>query len=61
MKFGFEVQKLLFKWLNRRGKNNCLNGEKFKQMLKRYPLPKPRIRVRMFESSVNRLCEEPCA
>jgi group II intron reverse transcriptase/maturase len=53
VRFGFEVQKLLFKWLNRRGKNNCLNGEKFKQMLKRYPLPKPRIRVRMFESPVN--------
>jgi RNA-directed DNA polymerase len=53
VRFGFEVQKLLFKWLNRRGKKDCLNGEKFKQMLKRYPLPKPRIRVRMFEFSVN--------
>jgi RNA-directed DNA polymerase len=52
-RFGFEVQKLLFKWLNRRGKKNCLNGEKFKQMLKRYPLPKPRIKVRMLEFSVN--------
>jgi len=52
-RFGEEVKKLLFKWLNRRGKKNCLNGEKFNEMLKRYPLPKPRIRVRMFGFSVN--------
>ena len=52
-RFGEEMKKLLFKWLNRRGKKNCLNGEKFNEMLKRYPLPKPRIRVRMFGFSVN--------
>ncbi len=52
-RFGEEVKKLLFKWLNRRGKKNCLNGAKFNEMLKRYPLPKPRIRVRMFGFSVN--------
>ncbi len=52
-RFGDEVEKLLFKWLNRRGKKNCLNGEKFEEMLKRFPLPKPRIRVSMFGSSVN--------
>ena len=53
MRFGMEVEKLLFKWLNRRGKRNCLSWEKFKEMLKRFPLPKPRIRVRMFGFSVN--------
>ncbi len=47
-RFGYEVQKLLFKWLNRRGKRNCLNWAKFKEMLKRFPLPKPRIMVSMF-------------
>jgi len=52
-RFGEEVKKLLFKWLNRRGKKNCLNGEKFEAMLKRYPLPKPRIMVSMFGFSVN--------
>ena len=36
-RFGREVEKLLFKWLNRRGKKNCLSGEKFEAMLKRYP------------------------
>lgn len=61
VRFGEEVKKLLLKWLNRRGKKNCLNWDKFQEMLKRYPLPKPRIRVRMFGFTVNGLCEEPCA
>ena len=47
-RFGQEVKKLLFKWLNRRGKRGCLNWQKFGEMLKRFPLPKPRITVRMF-------------
>lgn len=48
IRFGREVVRLLFKWLNRRGKKNSLNWEKFEEMLKRFPLPKPRIRVSMF-------------
>ncbi len=60
-RFGEEVKKLLFKWLNRRGKKNCLNWQKFYEMLKRFPLPEPRIRVSMFGFSENRLCEGPCA
>ena len=52
-RFYEEVKKLLFKWLNRRGKRNCLNWEKFNEMLKRFPLPKPRIKVSMFGFSVN--------
>jgi group II intron reverse transcriptase/maturase len=47
-RFGYEVEMLLFKWLNRRGKRNCLNWERFNAMLERFPLPKPRIKVRMF-------------
>jgi hypothetical protein len=43
-----EVKNLLFKWLNRRGKKNCLNWVKFLEMLKRFLLPKPQIRVSMF-------------
>jgi RNA-directed DNA polymerase len=53
VRFEWEVKKLLFKWLNRRGKRNCLNWERFNEMLKRFPLPKPRIRVSMFGFSVN--------
>lgn len=48
-RFGEEVKKLLFKWLNRRGKRGCLNWQKFGEMLKRFPLPKPRITVSMFQ------------
>jgi len=47
-RFGAEVKRLLHKWLNRRGKRGCLNWEKFCVMLKRFPLPVPRIKVRMF-------------
>lgn len=47
-RFCEEVKKLLFKWLNRRGKRGCLNWQKFGEMLKLFPLPKPRIMVRMF-------------
>ena len=52
VRFGQEVKKLLFKWLNRRGKRNSINWEKFNEMLKRFPLPKPRIRVNLFAFSV---------
>jgi group II intron reverse transcriptase/maturase len=45
----FEAAKrLLFKWLNRRGKRGCLSWEKFNQMLEWYPLPQPKIKVNMF-------------
>jgi len=47
-RFGHEAKMLLFKWLNRRGKRHCLNWERFDVMLKRFPLPIPRIKVRMF-------------
>jgi RNA-directed DNA polymerase len=52
-RFGEEVKKLIFKWLNRRGKRGCLTWQKFGEMLKRFPLPEPRIGVRMFGFSVN--------
>ena len=52
-RFGQQVKRLLFKWLNRRGKRGCLTWEKFAEMLKRFPLPKPRIMVSMFGFSVN--------
>lgn len=48
-RFSYEVNRLLFKWLNRRGKRGCINWEKFSEMLKRFPLPKPRIMVNMFK------------
>ena len=53
IRFEQAVNRLLFKWLNRRGKRSCLNWEKFNEMLKRFPLPKPRIVVSMFVFPVN--------
>jgi len=46
--FAYEVRKILFKWLNRRGKRKCLNGEKFERLLQRFPLPTPRILVKLW-------------
>jgi RNA-directed DNA polymerase len=53
MRFEQAVKRLLFKWLNRRGKRRCLNWEEFNEMLQRFPLPKPRIMVSMFGLAVN--------
>jgi len=47
-RFAYEVRKILHKWLNRRGKRKCLNWSKFCLLLKRYPLPNPRIMVCLF-------------
>ncbi len=44
----YEVERLLFKWLGRRGKRGCLNYEKFKLLLQRFPLPTPRILVNLW-------------
>jgi hypothetical protein len=53
LRFEQAVKRLLFKWLNRRGKRSCLKWEEFNVMLKRFPLPKPRIMVSMFGLPVN--------
>jgi group II intron reverse transcriptase/maturase len=47
-RFYYEVRKLLHKWLNRRGKRNCLNWVRFNQMLVYYQLPEPRIKVCLY-------------
>lgn len=39
--FYYEVNGLLFKWLNRRSQRKSINGAKFKRMLLRNPLPFP--------------------
>lgn len=49
-RFKHEVKKLLFKWLNRRGKRGCLSWQKFIKMQELFPLPEPRIKVSMFEA-----------
>jgi len=49
-RFVYEVRRLLFKWLNRRGKRGCISWKKFEMFLARFPLPKPRIRVNLLTS-----------
>jgi hypothetical protein len=49
-RFKHEVKKLLFKWLNRRGKRGCLSWQKLIKMQELFPLPEPRIKVSMFET-----------
>lgn len=47
-RFYDEAQRLLFKWLNRRSQRQSMTWEQFNLMDKRFPLPRPRIRVSMF-------------
>jgi RNA-directed DNA polymerase len=46
--FYHEVKRLLFKWLGRRGKRGSLTFEKFRLLLQRFPLPPPRIVVKLW-------------
>ena len=46
-RFSYEVRRLLFKWLNRRGKRGCMSWERFSLLLKKFPLPQPRITVNL--------------
>jgi group II intron reverse transcriptase/maturase len=47
-RFAHQAKRLLYKWLNRRGGRRCLTWDKLVLMEKRFPLPKPRIRVSLF-------------
>ncbi|MBF0416851.1 MAG: DNA polymerase [Magnetococcales bacterium] len=45
--YGYEVNKLLFKWLGRREKKGSMSWQKFNHLLTLFPLPTPRIRVNL--------------
>lgn len=47
-RFDHETRRILYKWLNRRGRRGCMSWEKFDLFLKKYPLPVPRIKVNLF-------------
>jgi group II intron reverse transcriptase/maturase len=42
-KFAYAVERMWFKWLNRRSQRKSFNWEEFQERLKRFPLPRPRI------------------
>ena len=44
-RYRFEVEKLLFKWLNRRSQRKSFTFDQFNRYLERYPLPNPKIYV----------------
>ncbi len=44
----YQVQRILYKWLNRRGRRKCYSWTKYAQLLARSPLPAPRILVNLF-------------
>jgi len=43
------TQRVWFKWLRRRSQRRRLNWERFEVLLERFPLPRPRITVRIWE------------
>ena len=43
-----EIENLLVKWLNRRSQKKSYNYEQFKEMIKIYPLERPKIYVTLF-------------
>lgn len=46
--FGYEVVKLLYKWLNRRSQKKSFNTDKFRLFLEKHPLPQPMIYVNVY-------------
>ncbi|MFD1064685.1 group II intron reverse transcriptase/maturase [Oceanobacillus locisalsi] len=43
-----QVIRLLFKWLNRRSQKKSFDWEKFELFLRKFPLPKPRVKVNIY-------------
>lgn len=46
--FQYKVKRIIFKWLNRRSQKRSFNWDKFELMLKRIPLPTPKIYVNIY-------------
>jgi group II intron reverse transcriptase/maturase len=47
-RFYTDITAMLYKWMDRRGKRGSMTWPKFKLLLSKFPLPKPRIMVNMF-------------
>ncbi len=44
-----DCKRLIYKWLNRRSQRKSFNWDKFNLFLKKYPLPRPKVYVRIFD------------
>jgi len=49
-----EVKRLIFKWLNRRSQKKSFNWDKYNLFLMKYPLPRAKTYVRIFELGAGR-------
>jgi group II intron reverse transcriptase/maturase len=49
--FRHQVERLLFKWLNRRSQRKSFNWEKYSKYKQRFPLPKPKIHHKLYQAS----------
>jgi group II intron reverse transcriptase/maturase len=47
--FYLQTLSMLFKWLNRRSQKKSFNWTQYVEYLQQYPLPQPKIKVRLFE------------
>lgn len=47
-----ECKRLLYKWLNRRSQRKSFNWDKFNLFLKKYPLPRAKVHVRVFDLGI---------
>lgn len=50
--FIHECRKLIYKWLNRRSQRRSFNWDKYELFLKKYPLPRARIKVNILKLDV---------
>jgi group II intron reverse transcriptase/maturase len=49
VKFHDEVVRQFFRWMNRRSQRKSFTWEKFETFLKKFPLPKPEVKVNIYE------------
>lgn len=47
--FKDKIQRLIFKWLNRRSQRKSFNWDKYKLYLSKNPLPNPRVKVNIYD------------
>lgn len=50
VKFHDEVVRQFFKWMNRRSQRKSFTWEKFELFLNKFPLPKPKVKVNIYET-----------
>lgn len=47
------IKRILFKWMNRRSQRKSFSWDKFNLFLSKYPLPRPRIKVNIYDLKKN--------